>query len=118
MGMNHLPGTLSMNHLAKQSPEFWLIIIPIVIAMLWFHMARSRSLLRQWADGNGYRIVKSSYRTAWRGPFAWTSSKGQTVYRVIVQDPAGNHRTGWVRCGGYLVGLLSDQVEARWDDER
>jgi hypothetical protein len=40
----------------------------------------------------------------------------QTVYRVTVEDGQGCRRTGWVRGGGWLRGLLSDTTEVHWDD--
>ena len=87
------------------------------VFMLAWHFSRSRSLLEPWAAENGYRIVESSYRNLVRGPFFWTTSKGQTVYRVTVEDESGRRRSGWVRCGGWFLGLLSDRVDVRWDDE-
>ena len=87
------------------------------IFMIAWHFSRSRSLLEHWADENGYRIVESSYRNFVRGPFFWTTSKGQTVYRVTIEDRGGRVRSGWVRCGGWWLGLLSDRVQVRWDDE-
>jgi hypothetical protein len=50
-----------------------------------------------------------------RGPF-WWSGKGQVVYRVAVRDERGHDWQGWVRCGHWLTGLLSDAVEVRWDN--
>ena len=82
---------------------------------LWWHFGRSSSLLHQWAAKNGYRIVRQEYRHLFKGPFFWTSTKGQTVYYVVVEDAAGTRRSGWVRCGGWWLGLLSDNVEVRWD---
>ena len=87
-----------------------------VLSIAW-HFGRSRSLLETWAAENGYRIISSQYRFLARGPFFWTTSKSQSVYRVEVQDPAGRRRTGYVRCGTWLGGLLSNKVEARWDDD-
>ncbi len=85
--------------------------------MIAWHFSRSRSLLEQWAAANGYRIISAQYRNLVRGPFFWTTSKGQTVYRVTVEDADGRQRDGWVRCGGWFLGLLSDRVQVRWDDE-
>jgi hypothetical protein len=82
---------------------------------LWWHFGRSSSLLHQWAEKNGFRIVRQEYRSFFKDPFFWTSSKGQTVYYVVVEDSAGTQRSGWVRCGGWWLGLLSDNVEVRWD---
>ena len=88
----------------------------LVSLTIWWHFGRSNSLLHQWAEQNGYHILRQEYRNFLKGPFFWTSSRGQTVYYVVVEDSAGNRRNGWVRCGSWLFGLLSDNVEARWDD--
>jgi hypothetical protein len=87
----------------------------VILALVW-HFGRSSSLLHQWAAQNGYRIISQEYRNFFKGPFFWTSTKGQTVYYVVVEDAGGNKRRGWVRCGGWLLGLLSDSVAVRWDD--
>jgi hypothetical protein len=96
---------------------FAVAAIAVLIGLsLWWHFGRSSSLLQLWAEINGYRIVRKEYRTFFRGPFFWSSSKGQTVYYVVVEDSAGERRSGYVRCGGWWLGLLSDRVEVRWDD--
>ncbi len=87
----------------------------LVSLSVWWHHGRSSSLLRQWAANNGYHIVRQDYRHFFKGPFFWTSTNGQAVYYVVVEDPAGTMRSGWVRCGGWWLGLLSDHVEVRWD---
>jgi hypothetical protein len=99
-----------------QSLAFIALVLLLVAAGFAWHFGRSRSLLQRWADDNGFRIVRSEYRHLLRGPFFWTTSKGQTVYRVTVEGKAGDVRSGWVRCGGWWFGLMSDQVEARWDE--
>ena len=91
------------------------LAVLVILSFVW-HFGRSSSLLHQWAAENGYRIVSQEYRNFFKGPFFWTSSKGQTVYYVVVEDSGGKRRRGWVRCGGWWLGLLSDNVEVRWDD--
>jgi hypothetical protein len=93
-----------------------LAFITFVILMISWHYSRSRQVLEKWARDNDFRIVSSEYRNFFRGPFFWTSSKGQTVYYVTVETADGQTRNGWVRCGGWFFGLLSDTVEARWDE--
>lgn len=105
-----------MNGGASQILTIAAIVFLAIIAMVW-HFSRSRSLLENWAAENGYRLLSSQYRNFSRGPFFWTTSKGQTVYRVTVQDRDGGTRSGWVRCGSWWGGLLSDKVQVRWDDE-
>jgi hypothetical protein len=87
----------------------------VVLAIVW-HYSRSNDLLHQWAERHGYRIVRQEYRNFFKGPFFWTTSRGQTVYYVTVEDRQGQQRNGWVRCGGRFLGLLSDNVDVRWDE--
>ena len=91
------------------------VVAFMVVTMTW-HFSRSRSVLEQWADQSGFEILHSEYRNFARGPYFWTTSKGQTVYYVTVRDGRGNLRSGWVRCGGWFLGLMTDQAEVRWED--
>jgi hypothetical protein len=92
------------------------VILIVAIGSIAWHYSRSRAVLEQWAAQNGYQIVNSEYRTFRRGPFLWSTSKGQTVYYVEVYDQQGNRRSGWVRCGSWWMGLWNDQAEVRWDE--
>lgn len=97
----------------------FLFLIPvaaIAIVMWLWGKSRSRSMLEQWAAMNGVRLLDAEARGLFRGPFFWTTSKSQTVYRITVQYPDGAVRQGYARCGGWLLGLLSDNVEVRWDE--
>src|SRR5262245_57134799 len=85
------------------------------ILVMWWRCDRSNARLHQWAASNGHHVVRQEYRHLRKGPFFWTSSKGQSVHYVIVEDSNGSRRSGWVRCGGWWLGLLSDHVEARWE---
>jgi hypothetical protein len=107
--------------LAGNADDWWGIFgvvfaIALVVFTLVWHFTRSSSMLNQWATQRGYRILRQEYCWFFRGPFFWTSSKGQTVYYVVLEDSAGSKRRGWVRCGSWWFGLLSDKVEVRWDD--
>jgi hypothetical protein len=87
----------------------------VVLVSLLLHFKRSNVILQKWAEEHGYRILVQEYRSWRRGPFFWSSSKQQTVYYVVVEDPQGCRRSGYVRCGGWFLGLWSDAVEVRWD---
>jgi hypothetical protein len=93
---------------------FVIIMIILGWAVAWSFM-RPRSLIERWAAHNGYWLVRSEYRAFRKGPFTWDSSRAQTVHYVEVLDEAGNRRTGWVRCGSSFLGLLSDQLDVRWE---
>jgi hypothetical protein len=94
-----------------------LFIFLAVGSIVWYY-SRSRSLLERWADASGYEILNSEHRYFFRGPFFWSTSRGQSVYFVTIRDGDGHVRTGWVRCGGFFLGMLSDNTEVRWDDSR
>jgi hypothetical protein len=96
---------------------FFLVFGAVPFALIVWHFSRSRSILEEWVKDNGYEILDSEFRNFFRGPFFWTSGKGQTVYYVKTRDRDGRVRTGWVRCGGFWAGLLSNQAEVRWEDE-
>ena len=100
--------------------DFPMLVVPLVILLavgsLVWHFHRSRTLLDQWAEQNGFTILDREYRNFFKGPYFWTSSRAQTVYHVKVRDREGSVRSGWVRCGGWVLGLLSDQTEVRWED--
>ncbi len=78
---------------------------------------RSDEILIRWARRHGYRIIRAELRSYLTGSFNPPSMRGQTVYRVVVEDRSGEKRTGWVRCGSGLLGLISDKAEAWWDPE-
>jgi hypothetical protein len=90
------------------------VLLCVVAGMVWWSYARSRSILSQWAKDHSYEILESEYRFFLRGPFFWFTAKSQTVFFVKIRDPDGNIRTGWVRCGGWWLGLLSEKAEVKW----
>ena len=82
------------------------LFVAVAICSIVWHFSRSRSLLEQWARDNDYEVISREYRNFFKGPFFWTSTKGQTVYYVTIRDADGNVRSGWLRCGGFWGGLL------------
>jgi hypothetical protein len=86
-----------------------------LMAMAVLHFSRSRKILERWAERNGYRILQAQRRTFLRGPFFFYTAKGQEVFRVTVEDPQGQVRHGFVRCGSFWLGVLSDRADVRWD---
>lgn len=92
--------------------------IAVVIAMLTWHYSRAKTILDHWAESNGYEILASERRWFFRGPFFWTTSRGQEVYYVTVRTPDGQERRGWVRCGNWFLGILVNQAKVRWEPYR
>jgi hypothetical protein len=92
-----------------------IVVLPLIFLSFAWQKRRSEALINGWARANGLTIVDKESRTFLRGPMFWTTSKGQTVYRITVRDQYGSQRTGWIRCGGRWMGLHSDKVDVRWD---
>jgi hypothetical protein len=86
-----------------------------VLSLVW-HFGRSHSILEQWTARENFRLIDGHSYWFFKGPFFWTSSRGQAVYYVTVEDDAGSVRHGWVCCCGWFLGLLSDHMDVEWDD--
>ena len=91
------------------------LVLAVVLAAFAWERLRSAQILEKWAEANGYTILSSEYRSFLTGPFWWNTSKGQTVYRVTILDSSGQTRTGWVKCGSFWFGLVTDDVRVVWD---
>jgi len=82
--------------------SLYLLFVAIAIPLGWrWQHRRAQSRLRQWEEHSGCHIVDRSYRLFRRGPFFWSSSNCQDVFRVVVTDVAGNQRSGWVCIGDW-----------------
>ena len=68
-----------------------------------------------WAEENGYEILSSEHRLT-GGRFWWRKSKGQEVYYITIKTSEGQTRRGWVRCGGWFLGVFSNQADVEWDE--
>ena len=91
------------------------ILVLAVVSWLWyFH--RSDKLLDDWMAERGYEILSKERRWLRKGPFFWWTSKSQAVFRVTVRDSNGKARSGFVRVGGFFLGMFSSNVEVTWDD--
>ncbi len=86
------------------------------LLQVWF-VSLSRQMIERWAKKNGLQLLSSRFCWIRRGPFFWSSSKAQRIYRVNVRPPEGRPRTGWVRCGSFWGGIFVEKIEVRWDDE-
>ena len=91
-------------------------LVAAALAFDLWRVARARELLEDWARANHFRLREC--RRAWfrRGPFLWTTSRYQIVFRVVADDLRfGSTCRGWARCGRWWTGrLTSDSVDVRW----
>ena len=101
-----------MNDIAFTAIFFLIMLLSVGLIVLTYW--RARYLARQWAEAQGYELIAAEQRIMFRGPFFF-SAKGQIVYRITVRDDAGREHNGWLRCGGYWLGVLTDNLLGLFD---
>jgi hypothetical protein len=93
-----------------------MLMVGLAVASIVWHVRRADAMLRRWLVAKGYTLVDRNYRWFARGPFFWTTTKSQAVFRFTATNLDGDRRQGWARCGSFFFGLLADRVDVRWDD--
>jgi len=72
--------------------------------------------LEKWADRQGYTILYFEQRHLKTGPFFLsTRSRLQHVFYVTLEDKEGNQSKAWIKVGGVILGLLSNEIEIKWE---
>ena len=106
-------------HVPQRAAPFIAAIVlsGAVIYFVWY-FPRARSLARHWAARNGFEILDLKHRWLFKGPYFWDHTRYQPVFRVRVRDCHGEERSGWVRCGGGLTGVFTDEASVIWDDDK
>jgi hypothetical protein len=82
-------------------------------------LARAYSILRSWAELNGFELLQSE-RCGFSGSFSpLTTSANHIVYFVRVRDREKRERSGWVRCGSWASFIFfSKRAEVMWKDSQ
>ena len=93
---------------------FAVLALSLAAVGISWNQARAGRILERWARENCYRILSSRRCWFWQGPFFLRSSDDQAVFKITVADGPGQVRRGWVRCGSFWAGLLSNRAEVRW----
>ena len=75
-----------------------------------------RSILEHWAKSSGFELLSQESCWFFKGPFFFTATRGQDVFRFTIRDTQGRTRSGYAKCGGFWLGTLTDQIDVRWDD--
>jgi len=108
--------------MTRVTPLLFSLLIAGVIWGSWRHYQNARTLLRDWADANGLRILHAKSNTFWLSvPLSmWlTTSKYQMIFRISAYDESIHRiRTGLVRLGTPIWGIMNrDAVDVFWDNE-
>ena len=95
----------------------WLGLLGGLLWLLRKLYGRARRNLERWVDDQGYSLVAVKLALFRKGPYTWTSSNAQIVFRITILDKQGQERTGWVRCGHWLASAaLSDTIDGVLDE--
>jgi len=96
-----------------------LLIFAAAFYCYWYY-SRSRSLLQDWLDANGLKLLHVK-RGSPIMPLAmiFTTSRNQVVFHVTVYDTSMHRiRSAWLRFGSFWWGLLdADAVDVTWEHE-
>ncbi len=103
-----------MDLFATQIIGFLVVVAAVVLGIR--RSRRSEQIVQEWAQKNNYHLLDSYNLFFSSGPFFWTKSKQQTVFRVLLRDENGKTRNAWILCGSWWGRLTTDDIEVRWDD--
>jgi len=81
-----------------------------------FYSSKIDSLINNWAEENGYKIVSKQTKSLSMGPFSSSPKLGQRVFYVEVVDKAGNKKHAWIRCYTRWTEISPSNVEVKWDN--
>jgi hypothetical protein len=94
------------------------MLLPVALAvavLVWWQHSKAHEIVRQWAKVTDVELLSAEKRYLRTGPFFLDHARGQFVFRVVVRERAGAERSGWLRVGGWLVGVISDKTKVIWD---
>jgi hypothetical protein len=89
-------------------------IAAVIVLNIWAY-AKAKDILRRWAGKNGFEIEGNKY-CLFKGPYFWSSSGAQIVFYVTVREQNGDRRSGWVRCGSWILGPLVEKIDVMWKE--
>lgn len=92
------------------------LVAPALIAYCALVVAEERSLLRDWAQQNNFRLLHSKRRLLLTGPFFWRSRKS-SIFHVHIRDAEGVHRTGLVRFGPRFAHFGDTKSIVEWQED-
>jgi hypothetical protein len=89
-------------------------LFALVFYMIAYPNYAVKKRLKYWADANDLVVTRAERRLLSAGPFLWKRSG--IVFRIEVQTPVGQRRTGWIRFGFDIFARETWSDTAVWDD--
>ena len=89
------------------------IILPLALALGYAARSRGDRMVADWAAENQLKLLDvKPYRSPFKSFYGPKSASNvQSLYRVTARDEGGHIVEGWLKCGGWLIGLFADKVE-------
>ena len=94
------------------------IVVGFVVALIALSQAMAWYGLSRWAQREGFRLVDFQSALFWQGPRAWRRTRYQQEYHVVVEDPAGRQRSGWVLRTQTWLGFGPAEYKVEWEETK
>ncbi len=92
------------------------LLLPLAVAALVLaRVIRARQLAEQWAQRNGFTIVKREQTWFRPNPFPLAQFTKASVHYLVVRDAFGETRKCWLAIGDKFIGHLDNRIEVVWD---
>jgi hypothetical protein len=92
------------------------VFLVVFTIFMTYYKNSGLKVVEEWAKRGGYKILDSELRWVKTGPFFLSgTSRHQRVFLVTLENEDGKHLKAWIRVGGYLLGLLSDKIDIKWE---
>lgn len=92
-----------------------LVALVLLVAAIQLRVAlRARATVRLWAREWGYRILSIRFESAFDGRYRTAGQPADLVYRLVVENEAGDRLEGRALLGIRLFGR--NDLEVRWNE--
>jgi len=91
------------------------LIVGIALGLEHRRSRRCQQFIRAWAEENNYRLIEVRNMFPFAGPFLWTRSGPQAVFRVSIYEGTGVIRSAWLLCGNWWGRITSNDIRVHWD---
>jgi hypothetical protein len=92
----------------------FLLMILVLFSSYWSYR-KAKGMVEAWAATSGLRLLSLQHRWFRCGPYSWNSSRSQIIFFVSLWDGKAR-RSAYIRCGGWWLGMFSEQMEVKWMD--
>lgn len=101
--------------MADLSHLLQLLCWPVIIVALFIWSGRQqKARLEKWAIERRFELLEAKPCFLLRGPFQWSASRHQAVYRLTILDAHGERFCGWA-CLGHFSWFTPDEFRVEWD---